>query len=283
MLCTICNRFQGRWPINSRSEFQKHAGQGVRNILVPKFTWDELLLSAMSCYCCEILAKGSLECFAMHDMQVADILYGSIRFYYPPHIEDVEEADCGKYLTFNLASGKRFEVEIFATEDEDCPVPHVWDYIATSKRTSPGTNSEEALAIMKDWITECTAEHSDHLCQSPENPTLPKRVVDVGRNNDDVKLVETNGEKRAYICLSHCWGPTQIITTKTATLEERKKGIAWSELSKTFQEAITLTRNLGFRYIWIDSLCIIQDSAQDWNIESAKMATVYSGLKPKYE
>ncbi|KAF2273808.1 HET-domain-containing protein [Westerdykella ornata] len=276
MPCTICNQFQGQWPINSRLDSQPHDTQPVRNYLVPKFTWEELELSASACYCCEILAKGCRECFSMHGIQVSDIRHCSLRFYYPLHVEDVEEEECGKYVTVHLASGKRFEVEVFATEDDECPVPDAWDYFATSKRTSPGTDSEEALGKMKEWIEECVAEHSDYLCQAPEHPILPKRVVDVGRSNEDVKLVETNGEKGQYICLSHCWGPTQIITTKLATLEDRKKGIPWSELSKTFQEAITLTRTLGFQYIWIDSLCIIQDSAQDWEIESAKMASIYS-------
>lgn len=52
--------------------------------------------------------------------------------------------------------------------------------------------------------------------------------------------------------------------------------IPWFELPKTFQEAIALTRKLGVRYLWIDSLCIIQDDHHGWEVESAKMATIYS-------
>ena len=51
--------------------------------------------------------------------------------------------------------------------------------------------------------------------------------------------------------------------------------IHWHDLSKTFQDAIVLTRNLGYQYIWIDSLCIIQDDEVDWQIESSKMADIY--------
>ncbi|PMD47126.1 hypothetical protein L207DRAFT_575925 [Hyaloscypha variabilis F] len=46
-------------------------------------------------------------------------------------------------------------------------------------------------------------------------------------------------------------------------------------LSKTFQDAIIITRSLSVRYLWIDSLCIIQDDEHDWEIESSRMASVH--------
>ncbi|PQE03115.1 heterokaryon incompatibility protein [Rutstroemia sp. NJR-2017a BVV2] len=45
----------------------------------------------------------------------------------------------------------------------------------------------------------------------------------------------------------------------------------------TFQNAVQITRALGLRYLWIDSLCIIQDDKDDWQFESAKMANIYLG------
>jgi hypothetical protein len=89
------------------------------------------------------------------------------------------------------------------------------------------------------------------------------------------RLYECEREPGEYATLSHCWGKKEAITTTTATLELRKKGIAWSELSKTFQDAVVITGKLGLRYIWIDSLCIIQDDLWDWEIESKKMADIY--------
>ena len=59
------------------------------------------------------------------------------------------------------------------------------------------------------------------------------------------------------------------------TLESRKQGIRIDELPQTFQDAIAVTRGLGIQYIWIDSLCIIQNDNLDWQRESAKMTTVY--------
>ncbi|KAM5349700.1 hypothetical protein ACJ41O_006205 [Fusarium nematophilum] len=58
-------------------------------------------------------------------------------------------------------------------------------------------------------------------------------------------------------------------------MAERQKRIPFRALSKNFQDAVVATRALGFRYLWIDSLCIIQDSKEDWDIESARMELVY--------
>ncbi|KAH5279393.1 hypothetical protein HBI23_050860 [Parastagonospora nodorum] len=276
MRCGICNLFQGRWPIDAKAASNQHVGQGVRSLVVPKIRWEDFLKSAKDCYGCSIIVRGCRGVFKQHDVSEQDIVHGSIRFYYPAHLEDVEEADCDKHIIFQLATGRTFEVELFATEDEDCPVPDAWDYMATLSRTSPRTDSSEALNTIQDWIVECTEDHTDSLCDMVESPTLPKRVVDVGSDNNSVRLIEPNGLEQNYICLSHCWGLEQIITTTMTNLDDHKQSISWKGLSNTFQDAITLTRTLGFRYIWIDSLCIIQDSTEDWQVESAKMASIYS-------
>lgn len=107
---------------------------------------------------------------------------------------------------------------------------------------------------------------------------MPTRVVDV--SNDGVRLIETKpsvleGDDRRYCALSHCWGPVPIIKTEKANYDEHCKAIPWELLSKTFREAILTTRQLGFRYIWIDSLCIKQDDGADWAAEAATMCDVY--------
>jgi hypothetical protein len=76
--------------------------------------------------------------------------------------------------------------------------------------------------------------------------------------------------------LSHCWGPAQLITTTANTIEQRKAGIPLEDLPQTFKDAVSLTRNLGIRYLWIDSLCIKQLDEEDWEAEASKMGSVYS-------
>ena len=262
MSCTICNRFNGGSKIQSFADWSQNKQVAIRNHINHRFTWEEMLVSARSCYSCSILESGCRGCFNLHGIRESDVIYGSLRFFYPSWTEIVDEADTNKSLTFFLKNERQFEVELFATEGDDCPIPDAWEYFPVSRRTSLQTDSTLALVAIKGWISGCITTHV--FCDTPEHPYLPIRVVDTGLNNGVVKLVKTNEAKGRYICLSHCWGSSQIITTTRSTFEDRTKGIAWDDLSKTFQDAICLTRTLGFRYIWIDSLCIIQDDARDW-------------------
>ncbi|KAH8592823.1 heterokaryon incompatibility protein-domain-containing protein, partial [Bisporella sp. PMI_857] len=78
-----------------------------------------------------------------------------------------------------------------------------------------------------------------------------------------------------YLTLSHCWGATMPLKLESSSLETHRKAIPLKYLSKTFQDAIYLVRGLGYQYIWIDSLCIIQDSEEDWQRESEFMGSIY--------
>jgi hypothetical protein len=79
------------------------------------------------------------------------------------------------------------------------------------------------------------------------------------------------------VTLSHCWcsGSIQPQTTTKDTLEDRISLVEFDASSKTFAQAVEITRSLGVRYLWIDSLCIIQDSQEDWARESEKMGDIY--------
>lgn len=80
-----------------------------------------------------------------------------------------------------------------------------------------------------------------------------------------------------YVTLSHCWGSSKFIKLTKENCDDFEKGIALGSLPKTFQQAIDFASRLrkDVRYIWIDALCIIQDSEDDWNTESVKMYDVY--------
>jgi len=68
-----------------------------------------------------------------------------------------------------------------------------------------------------------------------------------------------------------------MVSTTSSNLEERRRSIKVADLPKTFRDAVNITQGLGIRYLWIDSLCIIQNDIADWEVESTKMADVYSG------
>ena len=102
---------------------------------------------------------------------------------------------------------------------------------------------------------------------------LPTRVIDV--SSDPPFLLASKGHQGVYLALSHCWGGPLSLTTTRSTLESHKNGIPMNDRSANFRDAVIITRKLGFRYIWIDALCIIQDSREDWELEAAKMCDIY--------
>lgn len=134
------------------------------------------------------------------------------------------------------------------------------------------TSSYATTLLIKNWIQTCSEEH--HLCAIPPASVLPDRVLEV--SNYRARLVESKGMIAPYLTLSHCWGSMPVIRLVKDNLDAMKRGIPWTSLSKTFQDAIMLTWKLGFRYVWIDSLCIIQDSKEDWEYHASKMAQIYS-------
>ncbi|KAF2136675.1 uncharacterized protein K452DRAFT_258728 [Aplosporella prunicola CBS 121167] len=139
----------------------------------------------------------------------------------------------------------------------------------------------DELQVMRMWLYDCLHNHSD--CKRNEQSQTPARLLDLKAfgPSTDIKLVETSREQdcSTYVALSHCWGypSKQPIRTTLETLAQRKERIDYEKLSKTFQDAVTTTRDLGERYLWIDSLCIIQDDAQDWEREASNMPAVYGG------
>ena len=80
-----------------------------------------------------------------------------------------------------------------------------------------------------------------------------------------------------YVTLSHRWptDPSKHFITTKASMEKRKSGVRLDEMPVAFQDAVTLSRKLGFQYLWIDSICIIQDDPEDWDFQSALMGQIY--------
>jgi Heterokaryon incompatibility protein (HET) len=104
---------------------------------------------------------------------------------------------------------------------------------------------------------------------------LPTRIIDVSK----LRVIDSKNLpiKTPYLTLSHCWGQNPSFVRLTSiTYEEYYDSIPWTSLPQTFKDALELTRSLGFGYIWIDALCIVQDSKSDWQYEAALMGDVYA-------
>ncbi|KAE9371820.1 HET-domain-containing protein [Stipitochalara longipes BDJ] len=137
--------------------------------------------------------------------------------------------------------------------------------------------SDGCFALVKEWMRECLARH-DGYCPSQIEAILPTRVLDVGLEGEDNGIalkIANPGEVGAYVTLSHCWGRGPHFRTLSYNIEFFERSLILEDLPLTFRDAILVTRKLGFRFIWIDSLCIIQDSHDDWVQEAALMHLYY--------
>ncbi|KAF2738918.1 HET-domain-containing protein, partial [Polyplosphaeria fusca] len=143
---------------------------------------------------------------------------------------------------------------------------------------SPCTNDEKVMDTARTWLQTCIEKHE--ACRIRANTStgfIPTRLLEVNDTGSSVRLVLRSNlpSKEQYITLSHCWGKAKIIRLLESTLERFQKAIPFKRLPRNFQDAVKTTAMLGYRYIWIDSLCIIQDSSEDWKAEAAKMGAVY--------
>ncbi|KAI1497742.1 heterokaryon incompatibility protein-domain-containing protein [Biscogniauxia marginata] len=146
------------------------------------------------------------------------------------------------------------------------------------------TASRHSFQTAQSWLLTCITSHNcsnavPFLVDRYNSGSWPSRLLDVKSFSNDVRLVDVKGPGMPYAALSYCWGGnaalhTSYITTQR-TLDANRQRIMYSSLPKTLRDAITICRRLEIQYLWIDALCIIQDSPSDWQLEAIKMGPIY--------
>ncbi|KAI1774428.1 HET-domain-containing protein [Hypoxylon cercidicola] len=241
--CSVCEDLavdrpdRAVWTKRSISEFDAGADQG--------------------CKYCLLLGKGIRSCVPPVELTDDDALKDRLARIFP----QVQTAQ----------PPNRYGISVFRRVDDA-----FWEnkVIPLCSIPTGDTSSSAALQQAKAWLRDCTEQHDS--CDKGEEQEAPSRLIDTQTNEgQDVKLVELDGTTCRYVCLSHCWGRTDSIKTTKGTLPQRKEGIRWDVLCPTFQDVVSIVRQLGLRYLWIDSLCIVQDDNEDWEKESSKMASIY--------
>jgi hypothetical protein len=135
------------------------------------------------------------------------------------------------------------------------------------------------------WVREC----GDHVACNwnasgtekldPTVSQLPTRCINVGLEHGPLPfLEETATQTGTYVTLSYRWTEeTKTTATTIQNYKDHQKSIDVTALPKVLEEAISVARHLRIPYLWIDSLCIIQEHEQDWDHEAKRMATYYQG------
>ena len=187
--------------------------------------------------------------------------------------------DAQSYMSFFQASGYRVSLaahKCIDTNNKPGQIASTLRVLETSQDMNTG--SEAAFRLASTWLGECLENHEICLASSAGDPPLPHRVIDVGSLDGMAEpcLLETStGQVGKYMTLSYCWGGGTPIKTTSKNIQHHRVEIKLADLPRTFRDAVKVTRTFGCRYLWIDSLCIIQDDQNDWEVEATLMQQYY--------
>ncbi|KAI1099112.1 HET-domain-containing protein [Jackrogersella minutella] len=231
----------------------------------------------MGCETCSLLCEAMA---AEKSIPITQLT--GVRFPLPDQEDASETVDLSKFYAIE-GNFERIILKLFFTSEFPCHPDRIDECRFGKHHLLPArTDSEDTFAQVQEWLKECTSTHS--MCDFGADAELPTRLLDLsdGGSAGIVKLTEVKDapmKTGKYACLSHCWGGEIIenaVTTKQS-LNRKKQGISVESLPQTFQDAIKVTRKLAIRYLWIDSMCILQDNddQSDWDQESRKMASIY--------
>lgn len=141
------------------------------------------------------------------------------------------------------------------------------------------TNDQSCWDQVAKWMDKCCSDHGS--CREAQLPNwAPSRLVDVSQYEQGIVRVVTSStipgiSSQGYVALSHCWGKQEFLVMRRHNSNKFQEGLNLYTLAPNFQDAIFATWKLGMRYVWIDSLCILQGCKKDWEHEAALMNKVY--------
>lgn len=146
------------------------------------------------------------------------------------------------------------------------------------------SESTSDLMFVEQWLRKCDQGHAGCLESASDELEArwrPSRLLKIeqvlpGKVSKLSICEDLSDSPVQYMTLSHCWGTSRPLQLVEKSLLLFRNCIPLSEVPKAFMEACEITLRLGVSFIWIDSLCIIQDSEEDWLRESSMMATIYS-------
>ncbi|GIZ41016.1 hypothetical protein CKM354_000433300 [Cercospora kikuchii] len=138
-------------------------------------------------------------------------------------------------------------------------------------------------SLLTPWLRKCKVQHDS--CASHARPYIPTRLLllEPDSSRPFVRLIATadlqSTSNLVYCTVSHRWGHAELPKLESTTIARLKSGIATTDLPQSYQEAIAIAESMNISYVWIDSLCIEQDSILDWRREAGAMYNIYRGAE----
>ena len=247
--------------------------------IVAQYNVPDLQRSGLDgCHFCSIISQSLVPVHSAEDVLSSSTLIVTIRM-------GVSRVNPPRYGSSTMPSLDVWLTEKDGTNGTKTNLPLVTDSDALpveseDARWSISTESDVMFNLAKEWLHDCVSKH--RLCEevrqtaiSSNQLSFPEYLVRVTEDSLHLCHTESLHTRPSYLTLSHRWGKSQIFTLTSHNLSSLLSDIPIQALPKTFQDAIKVTRRMGHSYIWIDSLCIIQDSREHWEKESAIMGDIY--------
>ncbi|KAM0265212.1 hypothetical protein ACHAQJ_000365 [Trichoderma viride] len=166
-------------------------------------------------------------------------------------------------LLGSLQQVRKENKEKTATKNEPPPPP-------TRRRSSVAVADKSSpMMRIRTWLDTCNGQHNHHCCAGEDSDAItwhPVYLVD----SVERCLVKAKPRDR-YLALSYVWGPlnqrrggpNEVVQLLKSNVEEFQAGLPEVDMPETILDAMYLARKLGFRYLWVDQLCIVQDDDVD--------------------
>ncbi|KAF5598576.1 shikimate dehydrogenase [Fusarium pseudocircinatum] len=243
---------------------------------------DDTLLRGHTCLHCQKLNLcGEPENVFVDtnlDLKYSSSVPWSMRFT-GVYLSDLQEGardgcSLGKYLSSQLGEGYPEKVECDGMPN-----------LLTRKPIITDPLSDITVARIRKWKVRCDLSKSQapKICSKPSPKFLPNRLIEIVRIDNGqkpcVRLVEGSSlnADTEYTALSYCWGGDLKNCLKEGNKDSYSTEVPWKHIPRTIQDAILTSQKLGIGFIWVDSLCIIQDSkTADKEIEIGQMNQVYT-------
>ncbi|KAH8893097.1 HET-domain-containing protein [Thozetella sp. PMI_491] len=216
------------------------------------------------------LTLRALDCAVQLDVTVEFIKWDSCAVFnlVDVKVEILQANDESDFLPSMVGEDAvciRFEV--MSPDMSPAVIPRGWGIVSAA--------SEDWTASAAEWLNSCQKHEK---CQAMTASFQPTRLIEI-RDPRHLRLVARDdlSSPHPYVALSYVWGPAQPYVLTNETANEMRRGMDVSRLPKTITDAATVAHKLGFSYLWIDALCIIQDSRHDKLKELPTMADVYGG------
>jgi hypothetical protein len=146
----------------------------------------------------------------------------------------------------------------------------------------PSPRSNTSLQQAKIWLQRC-CQHHDQCRRRVQGVDLPTRLIHISKSQEASSLSarivygKSLPLNTQYLSLSHCWGGAKLPMLTRENVHSFETNIPLAELIPVFDDTMFVAAKLGVSYLWIDSLCIIQNDPEDWDREARRMGDVYRG------